>query len=87
MDSFFGNFLYEQKVSKNHFLRKLNEVVDWSRFTMRLLHYYRGKDEHHDVLGRLYDNLEGNLGNVTPFQSIRWWSGGWMTPSKTEVYI
>jgi len=36
-DSFFGNFLYERKVSKNHFLRKLNEVVDWERFTRKLL--------------------------------------------------
>jgi len=45
VDSFFGNFLYDQKVSKNHFLRKLNEVVDWHRFTKKLLGYYRGKGE------------------------------------------
>jgi len=45
VDSFFGNFLYEQKVSKNHFLRKLSEVVDWDRFTMKLLSYYQGKGE------------------------------------------
>jgi IS5 family transposase len=45
VDSFFGHFLYDQKVSKSHFLRKLNEVVDWSRFSKRLLHYYRGKGE------------------------------------------
>jgi IS5 family transposase len=45
VDSFFGNFLYDQKVSRNHFLRKLNELIDWSRFTKRLLHYYRGKGE------------------------------------------
>jgi len=44
-DSFFGNFLYEQKVSKNHFLRKLNEVLDWDRFTKKLLGYYHGKGE------------------------------------------
>ena len=37
VDTFFGNFLYDQKVSKNHFLRKLNEVVDWDRFTKKLL--------------------------------------------------
>ena len=29
MDSFFGNFLYEQKVAKDHFLRKLDEVIEW----------------------------------------------------------
>ena len=45
VDTFFGNFLYDQKVSRNHFLRKLNEVVDWDRFTRKLLGYYRGKGE------------------------------------------
>lgn len=45
MDSFFGHFLYEQKVPKDHFLRKLDEVIDWSRFSRRLLKYYRGKAE------------------------------------------
>jgi IS5 family transposase len=43
--SFFGNFLYDQKVSKDHFLRKLSEVVDWDRFTRKLLGYYQGKGE------------------------------------------
>ena len=42
-DSFYGNFLYDQKVSKDHFLRKLNELVDWQRFTGKLLGYYKGK--------------------------------------------
>jgi IS5 family transposase len=45
MDSFFGNFLYEQKVSPNHFLRKLNEVIAWDRFTRKLLSHYKGKGE------------------------------------------
>jgi len=45
MDSFFGHFLYEQKVSSNHFLRKLNEVIDWDRFTRKLLSYYKGRGE------------------------------------------
>jgi len=44
-DSFFGNFLYDQKVARSHFLRKLNEVFDWDRFTRKLLGYYRGKGE------------------------------------------
>ncbi len=44
-DSFFGNFLYEHKVAKDHFLRKLNEVIDWERFTKKLLGYYKGKGE------------------------------------------
>jgi len=45
MDSFYGNFLYKQKVSRDHFLSKLNEVIDWDRFTKRLLQYYKGKGE------------------------------------------
>jgi len=45
MDSFFGNFLYEQKVSKDHFLRKSNEVMDWDRFTGKLLGHYKSKGE------------------------------------------
>ncbi len=44
-DSFFGNFLYDQKVAKEHFLRKLSEVVDWNRFTKKLLGCYQGKGE------------------------------------------
>jgi hypothetical protein len=45
LDSFFGRFLYQQKVPEKHFLRKLDEVIDWSRFTKRLLDYYQGKGE------------------------------------------
>jgi len=45
MNSFFGKFLYEQKVSPNHFLRKLDEVIDWDRFTAKLLSHYKGKGE------------------------------------------
>lgn len=45
LGSFHGSFLYEQTVSKDHFLRRLNEVVDWSRFTKKLIRYYRGRGE------------------------------------------
>ena len=41
MNSFFGNFLYEQKVSQNHFLRKLDKVIDWDRFTRSLRRAHR----------------------------------------------
>lgn len=43
--SFFGNFLYDQKVSRDHFLRKLNEVIKWERFTKKLLVHYKGKGQ------------------------------------------
>ncbi len=45
VDSFFGNFLYEQKVSKQHSLRRLSEVIDWDRFTKKPLGYYQGKEK------------------------------------------
>ena len=43
MDSFFGNFLYEQVVPKNHFLVKLREIVDWQSYTKKFLDYYKGR--------------------------------------------
>ena len=45
LNSFFGTFLYEQKVAKDHFLRKVNEIIEWDRFTDKLLGYYKGKGE------------------------------------------
>jgi len=42
-DSFYGNFLYEQVVPKDHFLVKLNELIPWQRFTYKLVKYYKGK--------------------------------------------
>jgi IS5 family transposase len=45
LNSFHGDFLYDQTVSKGHFLRKLNEIVDWARFTRKLLKYYHGRGE------------------------------------------
>jgi len=41
--SFFGDYLYDQVVGKDHFLRKLREVVPWQRFTYKLVKYYKGK--------------------------------------------
>lgn len=32
-------------MSRDHFLRKLDEVIEWSRFTKRLLRYYWGRGE------------------------------------------
>jgi len=41
--SFYGDYLYDQIVPQEHFLRKLREVVPWQRFTYRLVKYYKGK--------------------------------------------
>ncbi len=44
--SFFGNYIYDQVVKKNHFLRLLNQLIDWDRFTERLIELYRGGGEY-----------------------------------------
>jgi len=45
IDCFFGSFLYQQKIAKDHLLRRLDEVIDWGRFTQKVPKYYRGKEE------------------------------------------
>ena len=35
--SFFGEYLYDRVVPKDHFLRKLRQVVHWVNFTKRLI--------------------------------------------------
>lgn len=45
-DSLFGTFIYDQIVPKDHFLRKLNEAVDWQSFSKRLAQYYKGGAEY-----------------------------------------
>jgi IS5 family transposase len=42
-DSFFGDFLYEQVLPKDHFLVQLKGVVPWERFSRKLVKYYRGR--------------------------------------------
>lgn len=40
--SFFGEFVYDRVVRADHFLRKLNAIVDWKPFTDQLVEYYGG---------------------------------------------
>jgi len=44
--SFFGPLVYDQVVPQEHFLRKLNEAVDWRPFTKKLVGYYKGGAEY-----------------------------------------
>jgi IS5 family transposase len=44
--SFFGDYIYEQVVPRDHFFRRLQAVVDWSRFTERLISLYKGGGEY-----------------------------------------
>ena len=40
-DSFFGNFLYDQIIPANHFLKVAKRIIDWQRFNDKLLKWYR----------------------------------------------
>jgi len=44
--SFWGDFLYEQAVPQDHFLRQLDRVIDWEAFGARLLALYEGQGEY-----------------------------------------
>jgi len=41
-NSFFGDYIYDQIVPQEHFLRKLKEIIPWERFTKRLIRLYKG---------------------------------------------
>ena len=41
-NSFFGDYLYDQIVPEDHFLRKLKQQIPWERFTRRLIKLYKG---------------------------------------------
>ena len=41
--SFFGDYVYDQVIPADHFLRKLNEVIDWKRYTRKLIRLYKGE--------------------------------------------
>ncbi len=45
-DSFFGNFLYDRILPKDHFLVRAKEIIPWERFTHKLLKYYKGAGEY-----------------------------------------
>lgn len=38
--SFSGNYIYDKVVPQTHFLRLLNNLIDWDRFTERLIELY-----------------------------------------------
>ena len=41
-DSFFGTWIYDRVVPQDHFLRMLDAIVPWQRFTKQLVKLYRG---------------------------------------------
>lgn len=47
-DSFYGDYLYDQVIPADHFLRKLRQIIEWERFTRKLIKLYKGEG----VVGR-----------------------------------
>ena len=41
-NSFFGDYIYDQIIPQDHFLRKLKQIIPWERFTKRLIGLYKG---------------------------------------------
>jgi IS5 family transposase len=46
--SFYGEYLYDQIIPADHFLRMLRKVIDWNWFTEKLIKLYKGEG----VVGR-----------------------------------
>ena len=46
MGSFYGNFIYDRVVPRDHFLRRLEEIVPWEHFTDLLMEFYRGAGQY-----------------------------------------
>jgi len=44
--SFYGEYLYDQGVPKDHFFRKLNELMDWRKYTQKMMRWYKGRAEY-----------------------------------------
>ena len=42
-NSFYGEYLYDQVVRPDHFLRKLRAIIPWDRFTRKLIKLYKGQ--------------------------------------------
>jgi IS5 family transposase len=44
--TFYGDYIYDQMIPQGHFLRKLNEAIDWKRFSQKLINLYKGNGQY-----------------------------------------
>lgn len=44
--TFYGAYVYDQVVPKDHFFRKLNELLDWRKYTQKMMRWYKGHAEY-----------------------------------------
>ena len=45
-ETFYGEYIYDQVVPRDHFFRKLNEVLDWRKYTQKMMRWYKGGGEY-----------------------------------------
>jgi len=44
--TFYGEYVYDQVVPRDHFFRKLNETLDWRKYTQKMMRWYKGRAEY-----------------------------------------
>jgi IS5 family transposase len=44
--TFYGEYLYEQLVPRDHFFRKLDAMLDWRKYTQKMMRWYKGRAEY-----------------------------------------
>jgi len=44
--TFYGEYIYDRVVPKDHFFRKLNEMLDWRKYTQKMMRWYKGGAEY-----------------------------------------
>jgi len=44
--TFYGEYVYDQVVPREHFFRKLNEMLDWRKYTQKMMRWYKGRAEY-----------------------------------------
>ena len=44
--TFYGEYVYDQVIPKDHFFRKLNEMLDWRKYTQKMMRWYKGRAEY-----------------------------------------
>jgi len=45
-NTFYGEYIYDRVVPKDHFFRKLNEMLDWRKYTQKMMRWYKGRAEY-----------------------------------------
>jgi IS5 family transposase len=45
-NTFYGEYIYDRVVPKDHFFRKLNAMLDWRKYTQKMMRWYKGRAEY-----------------------------------------